>query len=178
VSAYDVQANYTVYNGRLGAIDAYLVGTYFARFERQVTPLTDRYDSVGFSDNGSPLRWKGNMGITWTHGALDLGWNLQYYHSYSILYADPDSAFLNTDAALNQGAKTVRHQIYNDLSMSYGFGNEPGRLLRGARIQFGVQNVFNKRPPLIATPYGSGYSLYGDPRLRRFSLSVTKSIGR
>ncbi|WP_156389235.1 hypothetical protein [Brevundimonas sp. Root1423] len=42
----------------------------------------------------------------------------------------------------------------------------------------GVQNVFNQTPPVIAIlDYTQlGYSVYGDPRLRRFSVSLSESI--
>jgi outer membrane receptor protein involved in Fe transport len=40
-----------------------------------------------------------------------------------------------------------------------------------------VQNLFDRSPPLQAvTAPSGGYSYYGDPRLRRYSISVRKSF--
>jgi hypothetical protein len=43
------------------------------------------------------------------------------------------------------------------------------------------QNIFDDIPPILATinPYGiDGYSSLGDPRLRRYSISVRKAFGK
>ena len=54
-----------------------------------------------------------------------------------------------------------------------------GGLLADSQISFGVQNVFNTSPPIEASSIllAGGYSSYGDPRLRRYALVVTKNFG-
>jgi outer membrane receptor protein involved in Fe transport len=40
-------------------------------------------------------------------------------------------------------------------------------------MRFGIQNVFDKRPPTIVSPYAVPYSTYGDARRRRFELALS-----
>ena len=49
----------------------------------------------------------------------------------------------------------------------------------GVELRVGVQNVFDKEPPIIAEPNfqsGASFSTYGDPRLRRYSVQLRKSF--
>jgi hypothetical protein len=53
-----------------------------------------------------------------------------------------------------------------------------GGILADSEITVGISNVLDTSPPLVA-PTGTifnGYSPYGDPRLRRYSISLRKSF--
>lgn len=77
-----------------------------------------------------------------------------------------------------QGSNKIRRQIYHDIYVSYMLPASSG-LLHGVRLSAGVQNLFNTSPPILATlAYTQGgYSGYGDPRLRRFTLTLRKAFG-
>jgi len=181
VEAYDFQVDYTLETNRLGALRFYTVATWQPHFENRILPASPLIDYVGFADG--PLEWRGNAGLTWQRGPWTLGWNTQYYDSYSVLFGEPFSALLsNEQNVLNQGAATIRSQTYHDFSAGYRFADSSafvGGLLANTELLLSIQNVLDESPPILASAslFG-GYSFYGDPRLRRFMLSVTKSFGR
>jgi iron complex outermembrane recepter protein len=183
VQAYDLQANYSWHPEGLGEFQFYALATWEPHFKRHLLPSAPVLDSAGF--NTGPLKWRGNGGFTWSNGPWALGWNIQYYDSY-FLYTAGSAPALIADTILNQGAAKVPSEIYNDLFIAYRFDRSSafaGGALRGTEVNFGIQNVFDKEPPIIAgtglaggTFAQSGYSPYGDPRLRRFTLTVRKSF--
>jgi outer membrane receptor protein involved in Fe transport len=69
--------------------------------------------------------------------------------------------------------------MYHDLSASFRFDATPAllhRLFAGAEIRLGIQNLLDESPPILAetSTSSSGYSTYGDARLRRYSISIRK----
>lgn len=169
--ALDIQADYSASTG-LGSLRMYLVATRQLSLSRRFDSHSQAYDAVGFSDG--PLEWRGNGGVEWSFGDLAVNWNAQYYDGYDLNFADPASGSNNFQVAL-QGTSKIPSQIYHDVVVRYTL---PRNLdfVRDAELVFGVQNVFDKDPPAIAALV-NGYSRYGDPRGRRFSLSVRKHFG-
>jgi iron complex outermembrane receptor protein len=180
LEAWDVQADYSWKTASLGEFHAYSLATYQPHFRRKVTPQVDWLENAGYS--GSPIKWRGNGGLDWKRGSWTVGWNAQYYDSYFI-YSATASAPAQATAVLNQGSARFPSQIYHDLSVAYRWGAQPGgwlRLLANGQLTVVVQNVFNTSPPILATldplnPTNS-YSNYGDPRLRRYSISLRKKF--
>src|SRR5262249_31888870 len=177
VKAYDLQMDYTLKTGRLGEFHGYALGTWQPNYKNQIAPGAAALERAGFSDG--PVKLRGNLGIDWRRGPYAVQWNMQYYHSY-LVYASTDPAALAAMQALDQGSARIPSQTYHDLIATYRFAGASG--LRGAlansAISFGVENVFNKSPPTVAvlSPSSAGFSPYGDPRLRRWSLSIQKSF--
>ncbi len=175
VDAYDLQADY-VWETAYGSFAANIIASYQPHLMQQVFSDTPEYDLVGYGDG--PLKWRGNGGLSWSRGSWTAGWNMQYFHSYKI-YNPTDIAFIVDSAILDQGSDTIPRQSYHDVFARYRF-DAPAfdiDLLRNAEIQVSIQNVFDSSPPILATSSaGGGYSFYGDPRLRRYSISVSKSF--
>lgn len=121
------------------------------------------------TDDG-PLRWRGNAGATWDHGDLTLGLDAQYYDDY---YATGPVIFLNRETTGNLPGYYIPAQVYLDATAAYRLqvGEGPDRS-RDVEIRFGVQNLLARDPPIVANSQ-LGYSFYGDPRGRRFELSVS-----
>jgi iron complex outermembrane recepter protein len=170
VEAYDLSAEYLFDTVAAGHFHLYAVATRQTQFERQLVPGSAPYDSVGFSDG--PLEWRGNAGLDWTMSHWSMGWNAQYYSSYNIGVSNASPAF-NAFAYLLQGSDRIPSQTYHDLNVRYHFSARPSSWLDNLVISGGIQNVFDTHPPPIAAPV-NGYSTYGDPRLRRYSLTVAK----
>jgi outer membrane receptor protein involved in Fe transport len=168
VSAWDYQADYDVKTRRLGNFHFYAIATHQTEFKRQLTSNAPVFDTVDFRDG--PLAWRGNGGIDWSSGPVQLGWNIQYYNSYSIRRGAVAPSLSYADVVL-LGAERVPRQIYNDVSARYTFA--PRGLMRGLVVSAGVQNVFDAKPPVLANAF-TGFSPYGDPRLRRFTLRIQK----
>lgn len=167
LEAYDFQIDYVLETDSLGDFRFYALGTWQPFLKSQTIPLLPFIDSVGFT-NGQ-LEWRGNFGVSWNSGPWSAGWNAQYFDSYRV-YAATANPVVQAAAILDQGSNTVDSQLYHDLNVSYRPLSGP---LANTQFSFGVQNVFDEDPPILATvaPVG-GYSLHGDPRLRRFSLTV------
>jgi len=171
VRSLDFQGDFEFSPGPLGTLRVYALATRQLRLRRQFLTTTSLYDLVGFFDG--PLRWRGNVGIDWSHGGWRAGWNMQYYSSYSVLYGDPAQALIGTSQRTRQGTDRIPSQAYHDVFVAYDF--PAAHPLAGTRMSLGVQNLLDHRPPVLANPL-LGYSRYGDPRLRRFTLSIAKSF--
>ncbi|MEJ1962749.1 MAG: TonB-dependent receptor [Gammaproteobacteria bacterium] len=176
VQAYDFQLDYAVRTDSVGSFDFYTLATMQKDYSRRLTVISPDLNSVGFRDG--PLKWRGNAGIDWSRGALSLGWNMQFFDSY-LVYKIVDGGDSIDHAVHAQGARKIPTQTYHDLSFRYRLGQgvlSGVGLFSGTVISGGVQNVLNTSPPLDVNFIDVGYSSYGDPRLRRYSLQLTKSF--
>jgi hypothetical protein len=95
----------------------------------------------------------------------------EYFGHYSVVV--PDSPGTTRILQLQQNATKVPAQFYLDATFGYRFATGGRDLF----VQFGVQNLLDHLPPVIATPTTNAndelsYSAYGDPRGRRFQLSA------
>ena len=171
LEATDIQIDYERDIGDLGWFRAYAVGTVQTTMERQLSSSSPMIDRVGFSDGPGRLRF--NAGVDWQRGPWTVALNTQFYDEYRV-FRSFDSASGQEVLSQMQGSSTVPSQTYTDLSGRYVFENG---WLAGTQISVGVRNVFNQEPPLVAT-VGSfgGYSTFGDPRLRTYSVSIRKSF--
>ena len=178
--AVDFQVDYEFDTKSFGKFHLYALATWQPDSSRQLLVTAPAANFVGNADG--PLKWQGNGGVNWTHGKLSIQWNTQFYNGYNVYPTqldDTESSIAQTDLFVRQqGARRIPSQSYSDLYLSYDFKDARG-ILNGIRISGGVQNIFDKKPPVIATPSYSGaaYSRFGDPRLRRFTVSLRKSFG-
>jgi outer membrane receptor protein involved in Fe transport len=185
LEAYDFQADYLLKTSRFGEFRFYAIATLQPRIERRITADTTFINFVNFTGGTSGfgsgvLKWRGNGGITWTKGPLTVAWNAQYFGHYSPCTATASEVDCAA-VVLNQGSTRIPSQMYHDLFVRYAFSDNHGSLLNGTELAFGVQNLFDKSPPIIARVTSNGgasngfsYSTYGDPRLRRFTFSMRK----
>jgi outer membrane receptor protein involved in Fe transport len=133
-------------------------------------------ERIGYFDG--PSAWRGNIGAEWTRGPISLDLNLQAFSSYRITYANPDDVDgvqLDNGVVLSyEGRDRVGSQAYLDLSARRRFQLR-GRVgpLDTVEVRFGIQNVLDKRPATIASPFTVPYSTYGDARRRRFELTLS-----
>lgn len=177
VEAYDFQIDYAFDLG-IGRVSFYTVATLQTRLASQIVPDAESIDRVGFVDG--PLEWRASFGGVWETSSIALGWNAQYFDEYKITTSvSPDDFAANIIA--NQGASTIPSQTYHDLFAVFRLGDawsSSSKFFDGLEVSFGIRNIFDEEPPIIATSnFRSGsYSTYGDPRLRRYSLQVRKSF--
>lgn len=172
--AFDFQGDFEFGTRRFGQFHLYGIATLQTKLRRELLPTSVSFNMVGFRDG--PLRWRGNAGLDWTLGRVTARWNIQYYDGYRVAFADPSNRIGTIQMLQLQGASHIPSQSYHDLGLSYQFGDGRKSLLSGLKLSLGIQNAFDKKPPVIAdTLYG--YSLYGDPRLRRFTVSLRKQFG-
>jgi hypothetical protein len=133
-------------------------------------------ERIGYFDG--PSAWRGNLGAEWTRGSFSLDLNLQVFSSYRVSYANPDDVDgvqLDNAVVLSyQGRDRVDSEAYIDLSARRRFQLR-GRAgpLDTVETRLGIQNVLDKRPSTIASPFTVPYSTYGDARRRRFELTLS-----
>jgi outer membrane receptor protein involved in Fe transport len=128
-----------------------------------------------------PLRWRGNIGAEWQRGRLAIGVNLQAFDGYRVTYADVRPRELlsinNEQTVRYQGGNRVPRQAYVDMTLRRRFLISPKAApIDGLEIRFGIQNVFDKRPPTVANEFDVPYSTYGDARRRRFELTLSAEL--
>ena len=176
VESYDMQVSYSWNTKSYGGINLYAIATYLSAAEQQTLPDSDSVDRVDFSDG--PLKLRGNFGLDWTVGNWSASWNAQYYDSY-LVFSSTASDDLRASSVRGQGSATIPSQTYHDMFIQYEFNESQQSWLTATKIQLNIQNIFDRSPPIVATPgvFGlGGYSQYGDPRQRRFMLSISKSF--
>ncbi len=124
-------------------------------------------EEVGYQ--GGPLKWRANGGGEWKIGPTSVGANLQYFGRYrAIGYSLVDVAYLAETA---QGSKYVKAQAYLDLYASRRFTSRWAGADHPMSVDVGVINLFDHMPSYEALSI-SQYSHYGDPRQRRFELTL------
>jgi outer membrane receptor protein involved in Fe transport len=174
VQAYDLQVDYDLRTEDRGSFHFYAIGTYATDFERLPIPGATVVERVGFS--GGPLEWRGNLGVTWEAGSWAFAWNAQYYDSY-LAYTPEMDPFLRDLVVTHQGSDTIPSQTYHDVSLRYQVDEGHPAWFAGLEVTLGILNLFDESPPILATTLtNGGYSTYGDPRLRRFALTLRKSF--
>jgi outer membrane receptor protein involved in Fe transport len=155
--------------GSRGSVRLHGLATWQPRLERFSTLGDPAADYVGFADG--PLEWRANAGVDWQRGPLGIALNAQYYAAY---YATPQafrSEFRATQADLNQPGVRIPAQVYLDLAAFYRF-RLPGGVGPPLEARLRVANLLGYQPP-AATDSLYDYSYYGDPRGRRFELTLT-----
>jgi outer membrane receptor protein involved in Fe transport len=166
-----------------GRLRLYGDGTYYLR-NVQSAPFQADVDRVNFFDN--PLKVRANTGADWTHGALTLGANLQYFGRYRV-FAPNLPAFQIPEAEALQGSAWVSPQTYVDLHATWRRRTTLAGEPRDLQFDLGVVNVFDQTPPRESSfsldefngPSNGaypGFSRYGDPRQRRFVLTLSLAL--
>jgi iron complex outermembrane receptor protein len=133
-------------------------------------PGTPWLDRVGYRDG--PLEWRGNAGAQWTRGPLTVDLNVQYLDRSSPRWSAA-SVVLVQNAARNQTSAHTASRAYLDLTARRRFDFAADHGLRGLDVRIAVQNLLDTSPPIVADPNHMGYDYRGDPRRRRFELSLS-----
>jgi outer membrane receptor protein involved in Fe transport len=196
--AVDFSLDY-VNSSDLGTFHVVSQITWEPSFERQGDPTQPAYNLVDHADG--LLSWRGNTGVTWSRGDWMTGLNLQFYSAYSGYLAKPQTEFVRIflasvgDTAPPDGtnASYIPPQFYLDWlfglrSELHLLGSEPTIV----EYRFGIKNVLDFQPPVVAgtfaiksknngvDPYDynplGGYGGYGDPRGRRFALTISAAL--
>lgn len=165
VESIDISADYRRELGSAGALRAYLRMTWQPSYRRRGDPAGPWYETAGHSDG--PLKTRGNVGLEWSNGPTLVGLNVQYYAGRDV----QRSGFgwtSGTDEIAIQQASTLPAQAYADIVFRRDLGRE-GQ----TGLQLVVRNLFDAKAPLDANN-DLGYSTYGDPRGRRFELTLSR----
>ena len=160
--------------GPLGSFTIYARATWEPHYRQRVSDTVPTVDRVGYSDG--PLEWRGNGGLEWSRGRFMLGTAAQFYGRYRAarVAMSPDAAAQLVKA---QGSNHIPAQLYFDLSGGYRFAQAGASDRRVPELRWGILNIFDHRPPVVADASGPGYSYYGDPSRRRVQVTVEIPFG-
>ena len=180
LEALDIQLDQLIETDRYGDFRFYAVATRMFRVEQQFTETSDVIERVGF-DNG-PLEWRANFGLTWTSpgDTWALGWNAQHYDSYHVYGAGSSDTVID-QSVLRHGTDTIPSETYHDLYFKLDLGAFSGMaagVFEGTEVRVGIQNAFDKVPQTRPgfSPTDGRFSVYGDNRLRRFTVNLSKQF--
>jgi iron complex outermembrane receptor protein len=122
-----------------------------------------------------PLRRRANAGFDWSNARLGAGANVQYLGNYQIILdnerTDGDDLHI-----MLQGSRDVPSQTYLDLHAAWWLPVRSSGPLEDLALNFGIVNALDKEPPRensFVFRQAFSYSRYGDPRQRRFELTVS-----
>lgn len=137
----DVKLDYKYNAGNLGTFDLSTAGTFLRQYVVQVLPTTpaqgyqDGYFNAATSSTGVFPRYRLSSRLDWSLKS----WNAGIGHTYVP----------SLDDLSNATAFRVAKYHNFDLQVGYSFKNSANRWLKGLTTTVGVNNVFNKFPPLI-----------------------------
>ncbi len=197
VQAVDLSLDY-VRTTDIGTFHVSSQITWEPSFRRWGDPAQPSYNLADHADG--PVSWRGNSGVSWSRGDWLTGLNLQFYGAYSGYFATPQTelvrAFLASVGPTNANgtnASYIPAQFYLDWILGLRSaltlaGSEP----TSVEYRFGIKNILDRQPPVVAgtfaiqtknngaNPYDynplGGYGGYGDPRGRRFELSISAAL--
>jgi len=168
--AVDIQADYDIKETGFGSLHFYGIATHTSELSLTALPGQPSVNRAGYFDG--PLKWRANAGVDWKSGSWSAGWNTQIYGSYRVCRSDL-TPFTCGQEETWQGKRKIPSQNYSDIYVSYDF--KAGGILANSNIRIGVQNLFDQKPPVVASGIDqTGYSSFADPRLQRFTVALRK----
>lgn len=164
IEAIDLAIDYSILT-RIGQFFLQASATYLDHNQTQVKSEAPLVENTGVTGN---LKWRANGTINWEYGNWLVQWTTRYYDSY----------YLNVGhmTVLNQGAATIPSQVYHDVFARYRFDKAP-QGLPNLEIVAGINNVFNRRPPVdVSTNTVGFFSPLGDPRRANYYVGLRASF--
>lgn len=145
VSGVDASVRWIKKTSKQGKLTYSLNASYLQKFIDQISPDSPMNDVSGtFVDaasegNGALPRWKANSSLSWQKRGLQL--------SYSVNYVSSLTEVLRGTNTTRKISSWLNHDAY----MSYQFSHND------LRLAFGVNNIWDKEPPLIASSLNDSY---------------------
>ena len=170
VKGIDLALTYAGEPTSVGRLRAEFDGTYFTTYQEFLTPTSANLNPL--NTIYFPLRFRAKTNIGW-----DLqGWAANARLNYSNAYNNTNSINPNCP-----GSPDCRIAAWTTVDLSVSYSTHPDvahSLLSGIRVSVDVFNVFNRAPPVVSSPPGSGNYPYdpanANPLLRNVGISFTK----
>lgn len=170
----DVQLDWTLPAIALGEVRLYGAATWQPSFRRRIQPDGPMIEVINHQDE--PLKWRGNLGLEWTRGPLTLDLNVQYFGRRRLANSDASPVLISSERIAFQGSDRVPSQLYVDLAARRRFAAPAASPVRDIELRLGVQNLFDRSPPILAGPNLEAYDFHGDPRRRRFEVLLSATF--
>lgn len=153
-----------------GETQLYGAATWQPTLRTRRRPDTPWLDRVGYRDG--PLEWRGNTGVQWSRGPVLVDLNVQFQGRSSPRYSLYSTVVVQ-NAANNQARTYIPRRAYVDLTARRRFDFASDHGLRSLDVRVGIQNLLDTSPSILADANHMGYDYRGDPRRRRFELSLS-----
>ncbi len=139
-------------------------GSYFLSYTERVTPSAS--STSGYGRVGTPPRFRMRIDFGWSNGPWTADARLNLQSGEKNQY----------DTSCSVDGCPVTSWTTFDLSASYAFEDlSDARFLNGTRINFSIQNLFNRAPPFIVDGNNTGYDpVNANPLGRTFAIALTK----
>jgi outer membrane receptor protein involved in Fe transport len=170
----DVEVTYRQPLGTMGDLDLRLLATITDKLvTRDSAGSTDRAGQTGLRGGtvpGVPDYILDGL-LTWSRDALTVSAHARYIPDgfYNSSFIGPDQEGYTVGATNSSNINSVPDAIYFDLMTQVEFLKDGGR---NATFFFGVDNVFDKDPPLVPGANGVGNNLLFSPIGRAYKAGI------
>lgn len=165
VEGYDITANYRIDLGDWGNLSFNWDTTYMADNQSDynadgVIDAEDGGSIVGqYFDRSNNWEWRSNLMTRWSKGDFSATWSTRFYseqvescndleyYGFGDLCSDPNP---NYDDEGLTGTNHIGGTTYHDISFSY-------KAPWDAKITLGINNVFEKEPPVSFTTFANSF---------------------
>jgi outer membrane receptor protein involved in Fe transport len=188
VNGFDFDVNYRVPRLEIGSITFDASATYLNDYHSYATarsPRTELRDSN--SVGGATPKWRGSATVSWTRQQWGAGAGLYYIGRYTDSGATTTGAVWDSlgnpsyiQPVFSNGATVYRYVVHDSKQynafVSYRIAAK-NRYLDNTSVRFGVNNMFDAKPPLSSDSRGYDPSVYNTlARGRTYALQLTKKF--
>jgi outer membrane receptor protein involved in Fe transport len=171
-SGIDLNLGYSYKLANLGKLDLGLTGTYLSEYKAESVPGTGVYDCAGLFGTtcGTPApRWRHKLRTTWTTPwKLDLAFTWRHLDAVKLEATSSNPILAGPSAAID---RELGARDYFDVVGVWEFR-------KNMAFQFGVNNLFDRDPPIsgaVSGSFGNGntYPQVYDALGRRVFMNLT-----
>lgn len=151
----DVRVQYVKNIEPLGTTNVTLNGIWYNSFTVEEDEFVGTTNGNSILNGGTIPRWRANLLVSVQRGDLSYGFNIDHIPAVIDTGADPDE----TDPTFDQHVESFTR---TDVFASYRFRGD-GSILDGLTVRLGVNNVFDKQPPMANSSWsdsGSDTGIY------------------
>ena len=186
-NGFDFDINYRFPQLAVGQFNLNSNWNYLNDFHAYSAPGSPRTNYKGGNGNGPLPDWRGTTTLSWRNKQWGAGLGMYYIASYTDTGATTTQSIWDglgnpsyIKPIFNNGSYSYRYVVHDsktyNLFVSYRVVAQ-NRWLNNTAIRFGVNNLFEAKPPLSADSRGYEVGLYNVmARGRTYSLQVTKKL--
>ncbi|MEO8748707.1 MAG: TonB-dependent receptor [Rhodanobacter sp.] len=152
VSGTDLQAAYKLPKTPIGQFVASVQATYLTRYDLETAPglagnqIIHEAGNINYDVDGSLLpRVRGVANLTWQSGSWNAAWRVQYIGPFNLGSHEPSRGYSGIPGFKPNNPQVLRYGAFFYSDVSLGYEIKP----INARIDVGINNLFDKQPPLL-----------------------------
>jgi outer membrane receptor protein involved in Fe transport len=161
VRAYDFSLEYRVDAGRAGAFTFTSTATHLKMNAIRVIPTADEQENAG---TRAALQWRAAGTVGWSYNAWSANWSTRFFDKYCMVSG--------CVVQLNQGSASIPSQVYHDIFIDFAPDKEVTPWGSKVELQFGINNIFDRDPPIDTDNTSQYYSTFGDPRGSNYYAAI------